>query len=120
MISSDQLYSGHCVGYQETHLLEAVILIKITLFCQPQRSQTFQVQNKSRSNINYLSSCLWLFQDPRLAGGYENVPTVDIHMNQIGYDRHWLHFLQQFIMPVQQKIFIGYFHDVRLCYIIAD
>ncbi|XP_064641909.1 procollagen-lysine,2-oxoglutarate 5-dioxygenase 1-like isoform X4 [Lineus longissimus] len=50
-------------------------------------------------------------KDDRLAGGYENVPTVDIHMNQIGYERHWLHFLHQFIMPMQQKIFIGYVHD---------
>ncbi|BFZ23213.1 hypothetical protein BsWGS_26252 [Bradybaena similaris] len=50
-------------------------------------------------------------EDPRLAGGYENVPTVDIHMNQVGLERHWLHFLREFVRPLQEKVFIGYFHD---------
>jgi len=50
-------------------------------------------------------------QDPRIAGGYENVPTVDIHMTQIGWNSHWLFFLKHFIMPIQQKVFIGYHHD---------
>ncbi|PRD31997.1 UNVERIFIED_CONTAM: Procollagen-lysine,2-oxoglutarate 5-dioxygenase 1 [Trichonephila clavipes] len=51
-------------------------------------------------------------QDPRLAGGYENVPTRDIHMNQVGFEQHWLYFLREYIRPVQEKIFIGYTHDV--------
>lgn len=50
--------------------------------------------------------------DPRLQGGYESVPTRDIHMNQIGYEQHWLYFLRQYITPIQEKIFIGYYHDV--------
>ncbi|KAF8767482.1 Procollagen-lysine like protein [Argiope bruennichi] len=50
-------------------------------------------------------------QDPRLAGGYENVPTRDIHMNQIGFEQQWLYFLREYIRPVQEKIFIGYTHD---------
>ncbi|KAI7697685.1 Multifunctional procollagen lysine hydroxylase and glycosyltransferase LH3 [Sarcoptes scabiei] len=50
-------------------------------------------------------------QDPRLAGGYENVPTRDIHMNQVGLEQHWLYFLREYIRPVQEKIFIGYYHD---------
>lgn len=50
-------------------------------------------------------------EDPRLAGGYENVPTVDIHMNQIGFEQHWLHFLKKYVLPLQQKVFTGYFHD---------
>jgi hypothetical protein len=49
--------------------------------------------------------------DPRLAGGYENVPTRDIHMNQVGLEQHWLYFLREYIRPVQEKVFIGYFHD---------
>lgn len=53
-------------------------------------------------------------QDPRLAGGYENVPTRDIHMNQVGLEQHWLYFLREYIRPVQEKIFIGYYHDVIL------
>lgn len=50
-------------------------------------------------------------KDPRLAGGYENVPTRDIHMNQVGFEQHWLYFLREYIRPVQEKVFIGYFHD---------
>ncbi|XP_074654801.1 procollagen-lysine,2-oxoglutarate 5-dioxygenase 1-like [Tubulanus polymorphus] len=50
-------------------------------------------------------------EDTRLATGYENVPTVDIHMNQISYDRHWLEFLRLYIQPLQQKVYTGYFHD---------
>ncbi|CAB3404364.1 unnamed protein product [Caenorhabditis bovis] len=49
-------------------------------------------------------------RDERLAGGYENVPTRDIHMNQIGYERQWLYFLDEFVRPVQEKVFIGYHH----------
>jgi procollagen-lysine,2-oxoglutarate 5-dioxygenase len=50
-------------------------------------------------------------EDPRLAGGYENVPTVDIHMTQIGLEKQWLHFLKEYVQPLQQKVFLGYFHD---------
>ncbi|CAJ0606927.1 unnamed protein product [Cylicocyclus nassatus] len=48
--------------------------------------------------------------DPRLAGGYENVPTRDIHMNQIDYERHWLFFLDEYVRPIQEKVYIGYYH----------
>ncbi|OWF41242.1 procollagen-lysine,2-oxoglutarate 5-dioxygenase 1-like isoform X2 [Mizuhopecten yessoensis] len=50
-------------------------------------------------------------KDERLATGYENVPTVDIHMNQIGFERHWLHFLKIYISKLQQRAYEGYFHD---------
>ncbi|KJH50212.1 oxidoreductase, 2OG-Fe(II) oxygenase family protein [Dictyocaulus viviparus] len=49
-------------------------------------------------------------KDERLAGGYENVPTRDIHMNQIGFDRHWLFFMDEYVRPMQEKVFIGYYH----------
>lgn len=49
--------------------------------------------------------------DSRLEGGYEAVPTRDIHMNQVGWERHWLYFLQKFVRPLQEKIFVGYLHD---------
>ncbi|XP_041443636.1 uncharacterized protein LOC495489 isoform X1 [Xenopus laevis] len=48
-------------------------------------------------------------QDQRLAGGYENVPTVDIHMTQVGYQEEWLKFLQEYIGPVTEKLFPGYY-----------
>ncbi|CAD5125250.1 DgyrCDS13492 [Dimorphilus gyrociliatus] len=51
--------------------------------------------------------------DPRLGGGYENVPTVDIHMNQIDLEEQWLYFLREFVGPINNKIFTGYYTDAR-------
>lgn len=50
--------------------------------------------------------------DKRLEGGYEAVPTRDIHMNQVGLEKMWLKFLQVYVRPLQEAVFIGYFHDV--------
>ncbi|KAK4880735.1 hypothetical protein RN001_008881 [Aquatica leii] len=50
-------------------------------------------------------------EDERLTGGYEAVPTRDIHMNQVGWDPHWMIFLQRWVRPVQEHVFTGYFHD---------
>lgn len=50
-------------------------------------------------------------EDDRLEGGYEAVPTRDIHMNQVGWERHWLYFLQKYVRPLQEKVFVGYYHD---------
>jgi hypothetical protein len=47
--------------------------------------------------------------DPRLQGGYENVPTRDIHMNQIGFEKQWLDILSQYVVPIQTKVFPGYY-----------
>ncbi|XP_065890030.1 multifunctional procollagen lysine hydroxylase and glycosyltransferase LH3-like isoform X2 [Dysidea avara] len=52
-------------------------------------------------------------EDGRLAGGYENVPTVDIHMNQIGFEQQWLQFLKDYIGPVQLKVFPGYYTEAH-------
>ena len=52
------------------------------------------------------------FQDPRLAGGYENVPTDDIHLNQVGLEKTWLHILDKYIMPLTSKVFTGYYSSV--------
>ncbi|KAJ8973615.1 hypothetical protein NQ317_003245 [Molorchus minor] len=49
--------------------------------------------------------------DDRLEGGYEAVPTRDIHMTQVGFDNHWLYFLKKYVQPLQQKVFLGYYHD---------
>uniref|UniRef100_A0A7N6AFG3 procollagen-lysine 5-dioxygenase n=1 Tax=Anabas testudineus TaxID=64144 RepID=A0A7N6AFG3_ANATE len=48
-------------------------------------------------------------EDKRIAGGYETVPTDDIHMKQIGFDKEWLHFIREFISPVTLKVFSGYY-----------
>ncbi|XP_015835811.1 procollagen-lysine,2-oxoglutarate 5-dioxygenase isoform X2 [Tribolium castaneum] len=50
-------------------------------------------------------------KDPRLEGGYEAVPTRDIHMNQVGWEKHWLEFLRKYVRPLQEHVFLGYFHD---------
>ena len=52
-------------------------------------------------------------QDGRLQGGYENVPTRDIHMNQIEFEGEWLHFLDTYVRPLQEGVFVGYLHSVR-------
>jgi hypothetical protein len=52
-------------------------------------------------------------EDPRLAGGYENVPTVDIHLRQIGLEKHWLFFLRQYIVPYSGRAFEGYQSEGR-------
>lgn len=47
-----------------------------------------------------------MFQDVRV-GGYENVPTVDIHMRQIDFDEHFLDFLQTYVRPLKDKVYPG-------------
>lgn len=53
-------------------------------------------------------------QDKRISGGYETVPTDDIHMKQIGFDKEWLHFIREFISPVTLKVFSGYYTKVSV------
>lgn len=50
-------------------------------------------------------------KDKRLESGYEAVPTRDIHMNQVGLERHWLHILAEFVRPLQEMVFTGYYHN---------
>jgi len=52
-------------------------------------------------------------KDDRLAGGYENVPTVDIHMNQIAFEKHWLRILKDYIAPMTTRLYAGYYPDAR-------
>ncbi|XP_015269070.1 PREDICTED: procollagen-lysine,2-oxoglutarate 5-dioxygenase 2 isoform X2 [Gekko japonicus] len=47
--------------------------------------------------------------DSRISGGYENVPTDDIHLKQVGLENEWLHFIREFIAPVTLKVFAGYY-----------
>ncbi|MCI4381112.1 hypothetical protein PGIGA_G00248030 [Pangasianodon gigas] len=47
--------------------------------------------------------------DKRIQGGYENVPTIDIHMNQINFEKEWHKFLLEYIAPVTEKMFPGYY-----------
>lgn len=46
--------------------------------------------------------------DARLEGGYESVPTIDIHMKQVGFEEEWLEILRLFVQPLQLRAFDGY------------
>ena len=35
-------------------------------------------------------------------------------MIQIEYEKHWLHFLDTYVRPLQEKVFMGYDFQVRL------
>jgi len=48
--------------------------------------------------------------DKRLESGYEAVPTRDIHMNQIDFDDEWMYILDNYVRPLQEHVFVGYFH----------
>ncbi|OBS64584.1 hypothetical protein A6R68_06880, partial [Neotoma lepida] len=52
-------------------------------------------------------------EDSRLAGGYENVPTVDIHMKQVGYEDQWLQLLRTYVGPMTEYLFPGYHTKTR-------
>ncbi|NP_001093074.2 procollagen-lysine,2-oxoglutarate 5-dioxygenase 1 precursor [Takifugu rubripes] len=47
--------------------------------------------------------------DPRIQGGYENVPTIDIHMNQVNFEKEWHKFLLEYIAPITEKMYPGYY-----------
>ncbi|XP_046397512.1 procollagen-lysine,2-oxoglutarate 5-dioxygenase 1 isoform X2 [Ischnura elegans] len=52
-------------------------------------------------------------QDERIEGGYEQVPTRDIHMNQIGMEKQWDHFLMEIVRPLQRRVYDGYTQPPR-------
>lgn len=33
-------------------------------------------------------------------------------MNQVGLEQVWLRFLKLYVSPLQEKVFIGYYHSV--------
>ncbi|XP_029304955.1 LOW QUALITY PROTEIN: procollagen-lysine,2-oxoglutarate 5-dioxygenase 1 [Cottoperca gobio] len=47
--------------------------------------------------------------DGRIQGGYENVPTIDIHLNQINFEKEWHKFLLEYIAPITEKMYPGYY-----------
>ncbi|KAJ8016418.1 hypothetical protein DPEC_G00007010 [Dallia pectoralis] len=48
-------------------------------------------------------------KDTRIQGGYENVPTVDIHMTQINYQKEWHKILLDYVAPITERMFPGYY-----------
>lgn len=51
--------------------------------------------------------------DERISGGYENVPTVDIHMTQLGFQQEALWILKEYVKPLAEKVYLGYTSDAR-------
>ncbi len=45
--------------------------------------------------------------DPRI-GGYENHPTVDIHMNQLKLGEIWEQIVKEYVAPICSELFSGY------------
>lgn len=58
--------------------------------------------------INFL-----VCQDTRIQGGYENVPTIDIHMHQINFEKEWHKLLLEYVAPITEKMYPGYYTKVR-------
>jgi len=47
-------------------------------------------------------------EDKRISGGYENVPTDDIHMKQLGFEKHWIQMLKDYVAPMATRYYDGY------------
>ena len=46
--------------------------------------------------------------DKRIVGGYEAVPTVDTHLNQLDLDKMWSTLLHKIISPIVEKFYLGF------------
>ena len=46
--------------------------------------------------------------DSRLQSGYEHVPTVDVHLTQVGFRPIWDNILKTVIAPLCEKFFVGF------------
>lgn len=66
-----------------------------------------------RGSQAFISICSVALQDLRIQGGYENVPTIDIHMNQVDFEKEWHKFLLEYIAPVTEKMYPGYYTKVK-------
>lgn len=44
------------------------------------------------------------------------MPTRDIHMNQVGLEKLWLTVLKDYVRPLQEMIFTGYYQNVSMAY----
>ena len=53
------------------------------------KTKNFNRPFDSLNQQQYSISLFLFWQDERISGGYENVPTVDIHMKQVSFYRVW-------------------------------
>lgn len=70
-------------------------------------------ERRKEDRLFIVKNCFLPLQDLRIQGGYENVPTIDIHMNQVNYEREWHKFLLEYIAPITEKMYPGYYTRVR-------
>lgn len=47
-------------------------------------------------------------KDDRIKGGYEAVPTQDIHFNQMGFGDQWSRILRDYVAPIAEANYVGY------------
>eukprot|EP00049_Salpingoeca_infusionum_P012977 m.241269 g.241269 ORF g.241269 m.241269 type:complete len:505 (+) comp15321_c0_seq3:66-1580(+) len=52
-------------------------------------------------------------KDERIQGGYEPVPTQDIHFQQLGFLGAWRHIIQTYLRPITTFHYPGYFLEGR-------
>lgn len=69
-------------------------------FCEELISIAEKANNWSAGKDNH--------KDARLSGGYENYPTQDIHLNQIGLEKVWDKIIKNYVAPVASKLYSGY------------
>lgn len=93
-----------------THVHRRHVVIIITLWLHTEDGGSFVPSLITLQCA--LLSLLFFSKDKRISGGYETVPTDDIHMKQISYEKEWLHFIREFISPITLKVFSGYFTKV--------
>uniref|UniRef100_A0A4W4DXV7 Procollagen-lysine,2-oxoglutarate 5-dioxygenase 1 n=1 Tax=Electrophorus electricus TaxID=8005 RepID=A0A4W4DXV7_ELEEL len=83
---------------------DVVIIVQIMSSLRP-----FQLRHLIEEMENYGQWSGGGNVDTRIQGGYENVPTIDIHMNQINFQKEWHKFLLEYVAPVTEKMFPGYY-----------
>jgi len=58
--------------------------------------------------------------DERIQGGYENVPTQDIHMNQFDWEEQWVYVLGHFIRPLVERQYraISFKAEINIAFVV--
>lgn len=59
-------------------------------------------------------------EDERISGGYENVPTQDIHTNQIGWEESWVAILRRHIYPLMYRYYAGSYlkEEINIAFVV--
>ncbi|ELV09466.1 Procollagen-lysine,2-oxoglutarate 5-dioxygenase 2 [Tupaia chinensis] len=101
------IVQGNRVGVWNVPYMANVYLIKGKTLRSEMNERNYFVRDKLDPDMALCRNAREM--DSRISGGYENVPTDDIHMKQIDLENVWLHFIREFIAPVTLKVFAGYY-----------